>query len=136
MRTFQLNGKPFEFNEELEYYDFFLTDRQPNLVVVNWPVLLEKLQSGEILWDEATQKFVFDMSRWVNEAPRKRFYRNMRREGMTVISTEYFFEADGGEKIIDALENCGVVASALCRHYDVEPMKPIKHDDPFNPVAM
>lgn len=136
MTTYQLADKPFDFNEELEYFDFFLTNREPNLVQVNWGILLEKLQDGSIPWDDATRQFVYDLSRWVNEAPRKRFYRNMRREGMAVISTEYFFEADGGEKVIDALENSGVVAAALCRHYDVEPMQPIKHDDPFNPVSM
>jgi hypothetical protein len=134
MKTFQINGKPFEFNEELQCLDFFLTDRKPNLVEVKWALLLEKLQDGSFQWDEATQTFVHDMSRWVHEAPRKRFYRNMKRDGMVVICTEYFFEEDGGDKIIDGLENCGVVAAALCRHYGVEPMAPIKHDDPFNPV--
>jgi hypothetical protein len=134
MKTFQINGKPFEYNEELEYLDFYLEDRKPNLMQVNWPVLLERLENGTLLWDEGMQKFVHDMSRWVNEAPRKRFYRKMKREGMVVICTEYFFEQDGGDKIIDGLENCGVVAAALCRHYGVEPMAPIKNDDPFNPV--
>jgi len=135
MKTFQIDGKPFEYNEELEYLDFYLTDRQPNLVQVNWPVLLERLQDGSLAWDEATQTFVYEMSRWVNEAPRKRFYRNMILEGMQVICTEYFFEQDGGDKIIDGLENCGVVSAALCRHYGIEPMAPIKNDDSFNPVS-
>lgn len=60
----------------------------------------------------------------------------MKRDGISVLSTEYFFEQDGGEKIIDGLENCGVVAAALCRHYGVEPMAAIKNDDPINPVQL
>jgi len=136
MKTYQIADKPFEFDDSKKYFDFYLTDRKPNLVEVNWDALLSRLQDGSIQWDEATTQFVKDLTRWVNEAPRKRFYRKMRLDGMTVVSTEYFFEEEGGEEIIDNFENTGKVAVALCQHYGVEPMAPIKHDDPFNPVRL
>lgn len=134
MKTYQLLDRSFEYDDSLEYFDFYLTDRKPNLVAVNWDVLLSRLADGTILWDDATVQFVRELSRWVHEAPRKRFYRNMILEGMQVVCTEYFFEQEGGDKVIDNLENTGKVAVALCVHYGVVPMEPIKNDDPFNPV--
>ena len=136
MKTYQLLDRPFEYDDSLEYFDFYLTDRKPNLVAVNWDVLLSRLADGTILWDDATVQFVRELSRWVHEAPRKRFYRNMILEGMQVICTEYFFEQEGGDKVIDNLENTGKLAVALCDHYGVVPMEPIKNDDPFNPVSL
>lgn len=134
MKTYQLLDRSFEYDDSLEYFDFYLTDRKPNLATVNWDVLLSRLADGTILWDDATVQFVRELSRWVHEAPRKRFYRNMILEGMQVVCTEYFFEQEGGDKVIDNLENTGKVAVALCVHYGVVPMEPIKNDDPFNPV--
>lgn len=134
MKTYQLLDRSFEYDDSLEYFDFYLTDRKPNLVAVNWDVLLSRLADGTILWDDATVQFVRELSRWAHEAPRKRFYRNMILEGMQVVCTEYFFEQEGGDKVIDNLENTGKVAVALCVHYGVVPMEPIKNDDPFNPV--
>lgn len=137
MKTYQLLNRSFEYDDSLEYFDFYLIDnRSPNLVEVNWDVLLSRLADGTILWDDATVKFVRLLSRWVHEAPRKRFYRNMILEGMKVICTEYFFEQEGGDKVIDNLENTGKVAVALCNHYGVTPMDPIENDDPFNPVIV
>lgn len=91
MKTYQLLDRSFEYDDSLEYFDFYLTDRKPNLVAVNWDVLLSRLADGTILWDDATVQFVRELSRWVHEAPRKRFYRNMILEGMQVVCTEYFF---------------------------------------------
>jgi hypothetical protein len=136
MKTYQLLDRSFEYDDSLEYFDFYLTDRKPNLATVNWDVLLSRLADGTILWDDATVQFVRELSRWVHEAPRKRFYRNMILEGMQVICTEYFFEQEGGDKVIDNLENTGKLAVALCAHYGVAPMEPIKNDDPFNPVSL
>ena len=137
MKIYQIADKPFEFDDSLEYCDFYLVeDRKPNLVGVNWDAFLFGLVEGSFQWDDASIQFVKELSRWVHEAPRKRFYRNMILEGMQVICTEYFFEQEGGDKVIDGLENTGKVAVALCAHYGVEPMGPVKNDDPFNPVKI
>jgi hypothetical protein len=134
MGTFNINGQSVQLDESLEYYDFYLVHRNPKLVRVNWQMILSNLQSGEWKWEPELVHMIRQLSRWVNEAPRKCFLRELRQQGAEVMTTEYLFDQDDGHKIIDALENSGKVAAILCRVHGVEPMRPSQHPDPSQPI--
>jgi hypothetical protein len=135
MRAFKLNGKLVTVDDTLKYADFYLEDGQPTMGEVDWLSMLSDLESGKICWDEDVADTIRMISRWIHQAPRKRFYRNLKREGVMVLSTEYFFEEEGGDKFIDAFENSGHVAAAVLRAYGLEPVGPIKHDDPLTATS-
>jgi hypothetical protein len=134
MQTYRINGTSIDFDDTLEYSDFFLEAGKPKAVRIDWTFILSGLQDGSIPWDKTAIDEVRLLSRWINEAPRKRFYRDMIRQGVTVASAEYFFEADGGDKFIDALENSGKIAIKVLAAYGVEGVKPINHTDPIAPT--
>lgn len=136
MHTYNINGRQIEFDDTKLYLDFFLMEGDPQLLRVDWKMILEKIEAGELEWDDDLKNFIRPMSRWVHEAPRKRFYRDMQLKGANVMSTEYFFanNEQGGEWI-DALENSGNMAARLCEAFSVEPMRPIKQDDPSRGIG-
>jgi hypothetical protein len=141
MIEFTLNGKKLQFDDSLRYADFWVDGpRNPRAVEIDMKGLLSGLQDGSISWDgdgdTLSMKDQFRLlSRWVNEAPRKRNYRNLYLTGIVNLSTEYFFEdwEDGGN-FIDYLENTGHVAVAVLACYGVQPVGPIQNDDPTTPV--
>lgn len=83
-----------------------------NLVEVPFAQVLEALAHGIGIGVFENDLVLLD--RWVGEAPRKRFYRELKLDGVTVVSGEYWFEdrADGAE-IIDSLENSGQLARRI-----------------------
>jgi hypothetical protein len=115
VRTFTINGKPFEFDETKRYLDFYLVRGERNLVDMNaaWPTTLEALACSP----GSIHLFIAELvmlDRWIREAPRKRAYRKVVLAGFTVVSGEYWFEdRDDGEAIIDALENSGKLARRI-----------------------
>lgn len=135
MKTFTINGKTVELDETLEYADFWVEGNKPVGVYLDWGALLEPLESGKIKWDCATVDHFRMLSRWVREAPRKRHYRKMKLEGFTVLSTEYFFEQEGGDKFIDALERSGQMAAKVLACFGLESVGPIKQDNPLRPTT-
>lgn len=140
MSIYKLNGTTVEVDDSLECCDYFLIQGRPQLNKISWDKLLLKLESGEMEWDAETQKVVRDLSRWVNEAPRKRQYRDEIIKGSlmgvgALASTENFFPMPGGDKIIDALENTGKIAAMICEAYGVEPMRPLNHPDPTKGIS-
>ena len=73
---------------------------------------------GDIEWwnlvpDEKLRKYFADLERRVVAAPQKRFNRNLRKSGYTVLTTDELFERDKGDEIIDALENTWKIAQEL-----------------------
>lgn len=128
-----LNGREIEFDEKLDYLDFFLNGPQQNLVGVNFPLAVEMLQRGERVEEVINELFL--LSRWVNEAPRKRHFRIMIKEGFNVLSTEQFFLGDDGPAILDALERTGKLAAQICEAYDREPMRPVYSPGP-DPIPL
>jgi len=135
MKTFTINGTVIEYDDSVEYYEFFVQDTKPQLLTMMWEKILGQLESGEMAWDENKQNLKL-LSRWVIEAPRKRFYRKMILEGHTVASTEYFFEQEGGDEFIDGLERTGKIAAEILRAYGEEPVAPIQQDDPTRPTTI
>lgn len=137
-----LNKQTFEFDNTLNYLEFSVDNGQPKLVGIAWERIFDILQQSDQLLGtlkaeaflekmKSTLEFLEEikyLSRWVNDAPRKRFYRDMKRTGVQVLSLEYFFEQDGGDEIVDGLERTGVLAAKVCVIYGVEPMKPIEHN--------
>ncbi len=110
MKQFQINEKTIEFDETNEYLDFFLEGGKQKLAKIDFGKMLESVQSGQIPIDDKLKEYMQYLQRWTKEAPRKRFYRKMRAEGFTVLSTEQFFDGESGEETIDKLENTGKFA--------------------------
>jgi len=129
MREYNINGKKVSVDETKQYRDFYLEDGQPCTFTVEMCDLCEALESGGVKWD-ACEKHVRMLARWVVEAPRKRELRKMRLEGYTILTGEYLFEDERGAAFIDALENAGIVAAAICEAYGSKPVK-IDNDGPF-----
>lgn len=132
--NFNLNGQVIEIDENLPYAEFFVNDGKPNFHQFDLIRLLKEMESGDVEFDKAKKELKL-LSRWVTEAPRKRTYRNMKLEGMTVVSSEYFFdEEEKGEEMIDMLENSGHAAVKILAAYDEEPMGDITNEGP-DPVG-
>ncbi len=110
MKTFNISGKTVEFDESKRCLDFYLQDGEQKLVEIDFEAMLEALASGQETVDEGLREYMLYLSRWTKDAPRKRFYHDMKARGFNVISGEQFFDADGGEDIIDRLENTGKFA--------------------------
>lgn len=110
MLTFRIKGQDFPLDDSVTYRDFYLMGGKPNLVEVRWADALADMQSGRLPLSEGLAREVALLDRWVAEAPRKRFYRDLVRGGSAVLSGEEFFPQDGGEEVIAALERTGHVA--------------------------
>lgn len=115
LKEYTISGKTIILDTNEAYSDFYLEDGNPQIDVFNFEKLLEALQSREMEVNESLRELLLLLNRWTTDAPRKRFYRNLKRKGMHVLSDEYFFEADGGELIIDTLENTGIFVNYLLR---------------------
>ncbi len=141
MITYTLNGKPFEFDETLPYYDFELHSGKPCVMCINPAVYLRGLAEGNVKAGNLSSNVTFSeafkiWSRWVHEAPRKRFYRDMIRDGRKVLSAEYFFPDDAGANIIDGLENWGKLCVRVLEQFGEKGVGPIEHDDPIGPTTV
>lgn len=99
-----------EFDETKKYYDFYLVQGQPKLVEIGFEGFLEKLVNGQIAVDNSLKKHMTSLSRWTVEAPRKRNLRKMRMDGIMVLTSDVLFEEEGGEEVIQNLENTGTFA--------------------------
>ncbi len=111
MRTYSIKGVSFEYDESLQYLDFFVNPG-PNLVEIRWDTLLEAFRDGKIQAEQLEYEMVM-LDRWHRDVPRKRFYRKMVKEGFGVLSGEYWFENmpdEKAEEIFTGLTNSAVVA--------------------------
>ncbi len=115
MQKYDISGKLIDFDETKTYLDFFIDENQPQLVSIDFQRMLTALQSRQIIADDEFKDYMDYLKRWTTDAPRKRFYRKLRKDGVTTLSGEYFFDEDGGEQIIDNLENTGKFADYLCK---------------------
>lgn len=125
MIEFTLNNQKIEFDETVDYADFYLDGGEPKLTKIDFKLMLEKMQDGEIPFE--SDYFVL-VSRWVNEAPRKRSLKKMREEGMHVFTSEILFDGwEEGDNFIDSLERSGILAAKICEAYGVDPASPIRN---------
>jgi hypothetical protein len=115
MKEYAIAGKKIQLDETKTYLDFYIQNGEPKLVSIDFTQLLENVQKGTIPAGKELNSYLMCLKRWLREAPRKRIYRGLREQGMTVVSGEYFFDGDGGDKIIDNLENTGKLAEYLLR---------------------
>ncbi len=111
MAEYEINGKKIVLDTDKKFMDFTWKDGKGDLVEINLENMLNKIQSGEVPVDGNLKEFMTYLKRWKIDAPRKRTLREMRRSGMQVMTSDALFEEDGGEKIIDNLENTGVFAA-------------------------
>lgn len=123
MKFYLINNETVEFDETLTYCDFLLENGVGNVTNINWVKILEYLEQNR--WEEIKQ-IIWELSRWANEAPRKRMYHEMIKNGMHVVSNEQFFLEN--KEIIDYLENTGKLAKQICEIYKLDPMKPIRYE--------
>jgi hypothetical protein len=112
MRTFNIGEKIVEIDDTKEYLDFYREEGEPKLVSLDIVKLLMSLESQEMSTSDIKAE-LDHLKRRVIEAPRKKWKRDMRKEGFTVITTDELFEADGGEEIIQKLENTWKIAQQL-----------------------
>ena len=111
--------REIEFDETLKYADFYLDDGKPGFDIYDMPTLLTKLGAPPL--DQDWPEFFQYLARWVRDAPRKRFYREMKLKGYTVLSGEFFFEdQEDGEERIDWLENSGKLAVRVLEAFDLK----------------
>jgi hypothetical protein len=135
-----LNGHTIDFDPKLPYADFYLMDGKPQYAIVHWERILAQLQARTPTEDDINYLRMY--SRWVNEAPRKRHYRDLIRSGIKVASTECFFEEDdctiglSGALFIDGLENTGKLAVQVLEAFGLKGVPPIKQDDPLRPTSV
>jgi hypothetical protein len=115
MKSYTINGVPFEYDETLPYADFYVDAEGGHLIGIDFDKFILGLQSGQWPLEEFKEVLVL-LDRWERDVPRKRFYRGMVKAGSHVLSGEYWFENvpdDEAEKIFTALENSGKVARRL-----------------------
>jgi hypothetical protein len=110
MKLYKIGKKEIEFDPAKEYLDFYIEKGKQQLVSINLEALLTSVESGTTPIDDNLQQYMLYLQRWVTDAPRKKQYRQMRKDGFTVISGEQFFDEEGGDKIINDLENTGKFA--------------------------
>lgn len=113
MKKFKINETEIEFDETKRYLDYYLDSDQGVLSQIDFNAFLESLQSGKVPADEHLKTYLEYLQRWVLDAPRKRFNRQCRLDGMTVLTTDELFTEDTGEQTINDLENTGILASYL-----------------------
>ena len=135
------NGRPFMFDETRAYYDFEVPDGKPTVMRRDAALLIGKLaqveaEMGKPCWNVAFREAFQIWSRWVHEAPRKRYYRDLIRQGVTVASAEYFFPNDAGGQLIDGLENWGRLCVRVLEQFGEVGVGPIQHDDPIRPTSI
>jgi hypothetical protein len=111
MTKYKIQDKEVEIDNSKIYMDYH---KDKGLSIINFDGLLSSISSGEITIDKFDE-FLYPMTRWITESPRKRFYRNIQLEhnNFHVLSGENFFLEDGGDKIIDNLENTGKMSVYL-----------------------
>jgi hypothetical protein len=113
MKTFKINEKEIELADKT-YLDFYLDAEKGVLAKIDFSLFLESVQAGEIPIDENLKKYLEYLERWTTDAPRKRFNRKCRLDGMTVLTTDELFDKQpDGEQVIDDLENTGIFAKYL-----------------------
>lgn len=112
MIEFVIAGKVVELDDTKEYLDFYREEGTSKLVSLDLVKLLDALASGEVVLSDIKKDLDY-LKRWVIEAPRKKMKRDMRKSGIIVLTTDELFEADGGEEIIEKLENTGKIAQQL-----------------------
>ena len=115
MAKYEINGQKIELDTNKVYLDFYWQGREANLIQINLEEVLGAIQSGEIPFDDNLKGYMQYLQRWETDAPRKRSLREMSRRGIMVGTADALFEQDGGEEIIDNLENTGVFAAYFLR---------------------
>ena len=110
-REYDINCVKIELDTSKTFLDFYWHDKKGQLSQLNLEKLLDSIQSGDIPIDEHLKKYMIYLKRWKVDAPRKRGLRKMRKEGFNVMTSDALFEEDGGEEIIDNLENTGIFAA-------------------------
>ena len=111
-RSFKIGEKNIQIDETKEYLDFYREEWIPKLVSLDIVKLLTALGTGEAAFSNVKSELEL-LKRWVIEAPRKKWKRDMRKSGITVITSDELFEEDGGEEIIQKLENTWKIAEYL-----------------------
>jgi hypothetical protein len=108
---YNIQGKEIELDTGKTYMDFYKEGRKTYLNIINLEDMLNWIQSGKISVDNNLENFMQYLQRWTIDAPRKRILRDMKKSGITIITTDELFEDnEKGNEIINNLENMGLFA--------------------------
>src|ERR1035437_4236608 len=100
MKKFKINEKEIELSDKT-FFHFYLKGTDGMLVTINFDTMLTSVQSGKTPVDKMFEEYLHYLSRWVTDAPRKRFNRKCRLDGMIVLTTDELFDTQpDGEQII------------------------------------
>jgi len=114
MPTYDINGKTIELDTSKEYYDFHVGGGMQMVIALDFPDILSQIQSNQMSEGEPGMRaYLSHLRRWKEDVPRIRHYRSLIVTGVYVLSTEQIFDCEGGEEIINKLENTGVLADYL-----------------------
>src|SRR5690242_19757993 len=103
MQTFKIKDKEIALDDSKLYLDFFVSDGQYELVQLNMAGILNMLQNKTA--DEKEIEYFVYLERWNVDVPRKKFYRDLKRTGVGVLSQEYFFEdREDSDQILENLQ--------------------------------
>lgn len=136
MKSFTINGVVFEYDDTLEYMDFWVDNEGGHLVDMRWDVMLSMLAEGKVKLEELDEPLIL-MDRWIRDVPRKRFYRGLIKQGAHVMSDEFWFNEEtdeDAEKIFQGLENTGNLARKFLEMFRPELAQKCR-DDRYHPAT-
>ena len=116
MADYLINGKAITLDTSKTYLDFYW-QQQPDgqvsgqLIQLGLEKRLQCMRDGSLAVDANLEELFRTYQKWEVDAPRKRLLRDLRRSGVAVLTSDVLFEEDGGDTIIDYLENTGKFAS-------------------------
>lgn len=119
MKTYIIDGRPFEFDETKQYLDFYVQGWKRVVTEVLFEQVFDSLQNGQRSLADLQEEFIL-WDRWNREVVRKRFYRKWLKEGAAVLSGEYWFEDmpdEMAEDYFQKLLNTGELARRFVEVY-------------------
>ncbi len=115
MLSYQIKKRIIELDETKTYMDFYRVNGAGRLFTIDLERMLSAIQSNQVPLNNYLKDHFTSLQRWETEAPRKRALREGRKRGFIIGTTDELFDEEGGEKIIDNLQNTGIFASYFLR---------------------
>jgi len=122
MKEYLINNAKINFDDTKKYFDYAIKKGNSEISYVNIEKLLDAIVDKKVLVDDELKEYMIYLQRWKEEAPLKRSYRELVKEGVNVLSSDNYFLEEGGLEIIQNLENTGLFADYFLKTvYKYEP---------------
>lgn len=115
-KKYIVKGKEIEIDTCKNYYDFYILNEEKQLLTLDFEKVVNTINIRDKISVDCIIKELELLTRWITDAPRKRYYRNLRKDGGNVLSTEEFFSSVSDEKaeeMFTGFENSGKMAKLL-----------------------